>query len=122
MKNEQNNGGPAFPMGYHRDGNSADHPGMTLREYAAIKLRVPNSGVGWLDDMIRESQRDAKPEPELSDPTNLKVGDLIQWSNEASPVQVVSVDGDRFTDSLGIVMAMSETGYTVVPAPEGSDK
>ena len=30
-------GGPAFPMGYHRDGNSADHPGMTLRDYFAAK-------------------------------------------------------------------------------------
>lgn len=26
---------PAFPMGYHRDGNSADHPGMSLREWFA---------------------------------------------------------------------------------------
>lgn len=25
----------AFPMGYHRDGNSADHQGMTLRQYYA---------------------------------------------------------------------------------------
>ena len=32
--------------------------GMTLRQYAAIKLRVPNSGTDWLDEMIRESMRD----------------------------------------------------------------
>jgi hypothetical protein len=31
---------------------------MTLRQYAAIKLRVPNSGTDWLDDMIRTSLRD----------------------------------------------------------------
>jgi hypothetical protein len=30
-----NDGGPAFPMGYHRDGNSADHGGMTLRDWFA---------------------------------------------------------------------------------------
>ena len=30
-------GGPAFPRGYHRDGNSADHGGMTLRDYFAAK-------------------------------------------------------------------------------------
>jgi hypothetical protein len=30
---------------------------MTLRQYAAIKLKVPNSGTDWLDDMIRESLR-----------------------------------------------------------------
>ena len=32
--------------------------GMTLRQYAAIKLRVPNSGTDWLDEMIRVSLRD----------------------------------------------------------------
>ena len=32
--------------------------GMTLRQYAAIKLRVPKSGTDWLDEMIRESMRD----------------------------------------------------------------
>lgn len=33
--------------------------GMSLRAYAAIKLRVPDSGLDWLDDMIRQLQRDA---------------------------------------------------------------
>ena len=32
--------------------------GMTLRQYAAIKQRVPNSGTDWLDEMIREARRD----------------------------------------------------------------
>jgi hypothetical protein len=31
---------------------------MTLRQYAAIKLCVPDSGLEWLDDMIRQAQRD----------------------------------------------------------------
>ena len=35
-----------------------DMTGMTLRQYAAIKLKVPNSGTDWLDDMIRQSLRD----------------------------------------------------------------
>ena len=35
-----------------------DITGMTLRQYAAIKLKVPNSGTDWLDDMIRQSLRD----------------------------------------------------------------
>lgn len=30
---------------------------ITLRQYAAIKLRVPDSGTEWLDDMIRKSLR-----------------------------------------------------------------
>ena len=32
--------------------------GMNLRQYAAIKLRVPNSGTDWLDAMIVEAKRD----------------------------------------------------------------
>lgn len=31
--------------------------GFSKREYAAILLKVPNSGVDWLDDMIRESNQ-----------------------------------------------------------------
>jgi len=55
--------GPAFPVPSRWDsqGNWAAHShednGMTLRQYAAIKLRVPNSGTDWLDDMIRTSIR-----------------------------------------------------------------
>ena len=44
------NGGPAFPL--DRD---VVNVGMTLRQYAAIKLKVPDSGTDWLDDMIRKS-------------------------------------------------------------------
>lgn len=33
-------------------------PEMSLREYAAITLKVPESGTDWLDDMIRKSLRD----------------------------------------------------------------
>lgn len=31
--------------------------GLTAQEYAAISLRVPDSGEPWLDDMIRHSRR-----------------------------------------------------------------
>ena len=31
--------------------------GMTMRQYAAIKLRVPDSGLAWLDEMILASRR-----------------------------------------------------------------
>jgi hypothetical protein len=68
-----NDGGPAFPGGAVRKTRPAHDPGadfrvtditepkqsgMTLRQYAAIKLRVPNSGTDWLDEMIRTSLRD----------------------------------------------------------------
>ena len=54
-------GGPAFPMRSYEDWNGVEIPGsagMTLRQYAAIELRVPNSGTDWLDEMITKANRD----------------------------------------------------------------
>ena len=45
----------AFPLA--TDGGHFSE-GMTLLQYAAIKLKVPDSGTDWLDDMIRKSLRD----------------------------------------------------------------
>ena len=52
---ERKDGGPAFGHGNHAQGGD---PGMSLRQYAAIHLRVPDSGVEWLDEMIRKAKRD----------------------------------------------------------------
>lgn len=54
--------GPAFPvpgLSNLPNGNYI-HPefGMSLRQYAAIRLRVPNSGTPWLDEMIITRLRD----------------------------------------------------------------
>ena len=56
---------PAFPGkirgGTYQDDHGllqpllVDTPGITSRAYAAIHLRVPDSGEGWLDKMILES-------------------------------------------------------------------
>lgn len=58
----QEDGGPAFPgeQGHIPDGtwNQTWDPGMSLRQYAAIQLRVPKSGIDWLDEMIRKARRD----------------------------------------------------------------
>jgi len=52
-------GGPAFPTEvWDAEGIPQHTEGMTLRQYAAIKLSVPSSGDEWLDDMIRTSLRD----------------------------------------------------------------
>ena len=60
--NKVNDGGPAFPcetVGADEHGEyRLPWQGMTLRQYAAIKLRAPNSGHDWLDEMIRTSLRD----------------------------------------------------------------
>jgi len=42
-----NDGGPAFPMGYHPGGNRADQFGMTIRDYfaaAALQGLLCNGG------------------------------------------------------------------------------
>ena len=51
--NQINNVGPAFPVPSLAVGS-----GMTLRQYAAIKLAVPDSGLPWLDEMIVKSNRE----------------------------------------------------------------
>lgn len=48
---------PAIPIVYE----TAASDEKSLRIHAAIQLRVPDSGIPWLDRMIRESRRlDAK--------------------------------------------------------------
>jgi hypothetical protein len=63
----RDDGGPAFPQTRQQwhDSQSGGRfvatdtmGGMSLRQYAAIKLCVPDSGLDWLDDMIRQAQRD----------------------------------------------------------------
>ena len=48
---------PAFPTENAKQigTNSWHYEGMTLRQYAAIKLKVPDSGDEWLNYMIRKS-------------------------------------------------------------------
>ena len=71
MSNEKkNDGGPAFPtterVEWHEDLGQGKPGyreymatgGMTLRQYACIHLRVPETGEEWLDDIIRRAQKD----------------------------------------------------------------
>ena len=58
MSDAINDGGYAFPSIVSDPAFLRWEPGVTLRQYAAIKLRVPDSGLPWLDDMIRKSNRD----------------------------------------------------------------
>lgn len=57
---QRNDGGPAFARAGFSGPAGFGRPvvGMSLRQYAAISLRVPDSGTDWLDDMIRQSARD----------------------------------------------------------------
>ena len=76
-----NTGGPAFPS----TRMNGQEEGMTLRQYAAIKLRVPDSGTKWLDDMIRTSLRNDFAAKAIvgilandSEPSPDKVGSIAQ--------------------------------------------
>ena len=54
-------GGSAFPTPHYTNANGETQwgaDGMSLRQYAAIKLKVADSGVDWLDEMIIKSKRD----------------------------------------------------------------
>ena len=51
---------PAFPRQESVLVGDAGWEGMSLRQYAAIKLRVPDSGLPWLDVMIEESMLKAR--------------------------------------------------------------
>jgi len=60
---DKNTGGPAFPRApfeYIDNDNGLEWDvreqcGMTLRQYAAIKLKVPDSGTDWIDEMMTKS-------------------------------------------------------------------
>lgn len=46
---------PPIPVVYESGDGSGDK--LTLRAYAAIQLRVPDSGLEWLDQMIIKSRQ-----------------------------------------------------------------
>jgi hypothetical protein len=63
--------------------------GMTLRQYAAIKLRVPRSGDPELDAMIRESRRADFAGQAMAGlfwrgHKNMFLGDLVEKAYEAA--------------------------------------
>jgi hypothetical protein len=47
---------PPVPIIYETSGLDR----MSLRTFAAIHLRVPDSGIGWLDEMITRSREFAR--------------------------------------------------------------
>lgn len=60
---------PAFPI------HGTQHGGITAREYAAIALRVPDSGTPWLDEMITKSREldDMRDQLEITSSVELRV-------------------------------------------------
>lgn len=93
---EQQDSGPAFPfIPTDRSGQIAPtETGMSLRAYAAIKLKVPNSGIGWLDDMIKESQRNEFAGQELPQTDEAFLWELCESLAGPKPLK------DRMTDPI----------------------
>lgn len=56
-----NDGGPAFPMGYHRDGNSADHGGMSLRDWFASQATEADVA-NWINIMLANGSTASREE------------------------------------------------------------
>jgi len=46
-----NDGGPAFPMGYHPGGNRADQFGMTIRDYFAVAEKLEDLDETCISDI-----------------------------------------------------------------------
>ena len=69
---------------------------LTAREYAAIQLRVPDSGTPWLDEMIRASLRRDFSKPALSAHircmTSADVGGPESWNRMISEMCALSAD------------------------------
>jgi hypothetical protein len=108
-----NTGGPAFPRApfeYIDNGNGLEwdvreQSGMTLRQYAAIKLKVPDSGTDWLDDMIRKSLRDDFAAKAMQAFISAYPCQAIDSEDGGTPVDPQSIAGDAYD----VADAMLET-------------
>ena len=102
---------PAFPSGIVRNGET-QNDGMTLRQYAAIKLRVPDSGEPWLDAMITESLRNEFAAAALQgmlcrhgDDTRQTTVDMANWYASG----MLAARQARSTETSGSVQAKEPT-------------
>lgn len=89
-------GGPAFPV---QDAAAWQGHGMTLRQYAAIKLRVPNSGTDWLDEMIRDSLRDEFAEKAMAAYITSQI-DMTREDTSPFAEEVVARISYQFADAM----------------------
>lgn len=98
---EKETGGPAFPHDEIHDQvvpyrHLQAETGMSLRQYAAIKLRVPDSGTDWLDEMIRKSMRDDIAAKALTSIVAVVYSDNLSVETE----DIVSRQAYCFADSM----------------------
>lgn len=86
-------GGPAFPHAVQNLQSSYAVPvhGMTLREYACIKLRVPRTGKPWLDEIINESRRDHFAGQAMLGELASDTMYPVEWRNDKGDVRLLDV-------------------------------
>lgn len=98
---EKNDGGPAFPVvgenGPYGEGDFIT-VGMSLRAYAAIKLKQPDSGIDWLDEMILKTKRDEVAAKAMQ-------GLVIQWGEVScegydSKIEIIPKRAYEMADSM----------------------
>lgn len=97
---------PAYPVPLNPGEAYKGHApcdGMTLRQYAAIKLRVPDSGTDWLDDMIRQSLRDELAGKAL----NALIGDSF-YQSEGAAIGWGEIGPEISIEAYGLADAMLE--------------
>ena len=91
---EKNDGGPAFPV----PAETWSLTGMSLRVYAAIKLKQPDTGIKWLDEMILKSKRDEVAAKAMQ-------GLVIQWGEVScegydSKIEIIPKRAYEMADSM----------------------
>lgn len=83
--------------------------GLSCREYAAIHLRIPDSGTEWLDEMIRKANKPGPPSTSLAGEMFDKIcmGDIVYRSDGKKFFTVPMEFWDKF-DAL--IKASGERG------------
>ena len=105
MSDKIKDGGPAFPRSPRSGIYEGEYDGMTLRQYAAIKLRVPNSGTDWLDEMILKSLRDELAATAVQ---GIYASDTEAWHCSGTPEGLASRAKDTYAIADAMLAARGE--------------
>lgn len=92
MTNKNN---PAF--------DTSSHFGLTAQEYAAIHLKVADSGTPWLDEMIEKSRRDdlaARAMQSMADRVSQMTGNSAYYGENVSATDNFSKFTFKWADAM----------------------
>lgn len=95
-------GESAFPTDGDNYGPKCN-PGMTLRQYAAIKLKVPDSGEDWLDAMILTALRNDFAEKAINAVVNMGHDELQEFTGEYeenTTIHLVAIASYQTADAM----------------------